>query len=104
MDRARLLTDLAGARIAPGAVLYLERRGADYGWRRLRPGIVPGPAPAAPGGSLPDAWLFYSGPWPANRPADVPGFLDDLLAEMESMAGGSDRCRWPLDQPYPHVH
>jgi len=23
-----------------------------------------------------------------------------LLAETESMLGGADRCRWPLDQPY----
>jgi hypothetical protein len=27
-----------------------------------------------------------------------------LLAEMESMCGGADRCRWPLDQPYPPGH
>ena len=104
MDRAGLLTDLAGARIAPGEVVYLERRGDGYGWRRLTPGTVPGPSPADPDGPLPDAWMFYSGPWPADRPADVPAFLEDLLAEMESMADGSDRCRWPLDQPYPHGH
>ena len=27
-----------------------------------------------------------------------------LLAEMESMCGGADRYRWPLDQPYPPGH
>lgn len=101
MDRAGLLTDLARARIASGEVVYLERRGTDYGWRLLPPGSDLGPAP---GDSLPDAWMFYTGPWPADRPEDVPGFLDDLLAELESMADGSDRCRWPLDQPYPHMH
>jgi hypothetical protein len=31
-------------------------------------------------------------------------FVEDLLAEMESMCGGADRCRWPLDQPYPVRH
>lgn len=97
MDRAGLLTDLADARIAPGEVVYLERRGDDYGWRRLPDGADLGPPP---GDSLPDAWMFYTGSWLA----DVPGFFDDLLAEMESMAGGSDRCRWPLDEPYPHAH
>jgi hypothetical protein len=30
--------------------------------------------------------------------------LDDLIAEMDSMSGGADRCRWPLDQPYPVRH
>jgi hypothetical protein len=29
---------------------------------------------------------------------------EDLLAEMESMCGGADRCRWPLDQPYAPGH
>ena len=29
---------------------------------------------------------------------------EELLAEMESMCGGADRCRWPLDQPYPIQH
>jgi len=24
---------------------------------------------------------------------------------MEAMAGGfPDRCRWPLDEPWPHMH
>ncbi|MBO0820345.1 MAG: hypothetical protein J2P26_05790 [Nocardiopsaceae bacterium] len=101
MDRTGLLTDLAGARIAPGEIVYLERRRAEYRWHRLPPDTVPGPPP---GESLPDAWMFYSGRWPDNGSADVPAFVEDLVAEMESMADGSDRCRWPLDQPYPHMH
>jgi hypothetical protein len=48
--------------------------------------------------------MFYSGPWPARQPDHLPEFLDELLAEMESMCGGVDRCRWPLDQPYPLRH
>jgi hypothetical protein len=31
-------------------------------------------------------------------------FFDDLLAELESMAGAADRCRWPVDEPWPHQH
>jgi hypothetical protein len=48
--------------------------------------------------------MFYSGPWPAGPPSEVVPFVEDLLAEMESMCGGADRCRWPLDQPYPVRH
>jgi hypothetical protein len=48
--------------------------------------------------------MFYSGPWPAGTPAEMSRFAGDLLAEMESMCGGADRCRWPLDQPYPMRH
>jgi hypothetical protein len=31
-------------------------------------------------------------------------FFDDLLAELESMADHVDRCRWPLNDPWPHSH
>jgi hypothetical protein len=36
--------------------------------------------------------------------AQAPPFVEDLLAELESMCGGADRCRWPLDQPYQMRH
>lgn len=103
MDRAQLLAELAGAGAQPGAVVFVARRGEDYRWSRLPPGEFPVVTSEAQPG--PDAWIFYSGPWPAvNRPQDLPPFLEDLLAEMESMRGGADRCRWPLDQPYPPGH
>ena len=50
MDRARLLTELAGTSVGPEDLVFVERRGDDYRWRR------------------------------------------------------PDRCRWPLDQPYPLRH
>lgn len=102
MDRAQLLAELAGAGNQPGEAVFVERRGEDYRWRCLPPGAVPALAPdELPG---PDAWIVYSGPWPADRPEDLFPFLEDLLAEMESMCGAADRCRWPLDEPYPAGH
>jgi hypothetical protein len=100
MDRTQLLAEIASAQVQPDDVLYLERRGDDYAWHLAQPDTA-SPPPGEPG---PDAWMFYSGPWPQSRPDDLPVFLEDLLAEMESMCGGADRCRWPLDQPYPVRH
>ena len=107
MDRAQLLAEITEAGPGPDEVVFVERRGDDYRWSRLEPGAAAGFGPGDPAGqagSGPEAWLYYSGPWPFDRPADLPRFLEDLLAEMESMCGGADRCRWPLDQPYPHGH
>jgi hypothetical protein len=103
MDRVRLLAEIATAQAKPDNVLYLERHGQDYRWRfldasDLRAATTQGEEPG------PDAWMFYSGPWPAHQRDDLAEFLDELLAEMESMCGGADRCRWPLDQPYPLRH
>ena len=109
MDRARLLAEIAAADAPADGVLYLERLAEDYRWRFVAPGAVTVPAgPQTPGpqaaGPAPDAWMFYSGPWPAGPPARLVPFVEELLAEMESMCGGADRCRWPLDQPYPVRH
>lgn len=100
MDRARLVTEITAAEIASQDVVYVERSGEDYRWSRVDPASpqVPGQSPG------PDSWIFYSGPWPSASSAGRPAFVYDLLAEMESMTGGADRCRWPLDQPYPHWH
>jgi hypothetical protein len=106
MDRAQLLTEFTGARAEPGEAVFVERRGEDYRWSLLPPDEVPvlGADAAGDGTPGPDAWIIYSGGWPADRPDAMAPFLDDLLAEMESMCGGADRCRWPLDQPYPPRH
>jgi hypothetical protein len=102
MDRAQLLAELAGAGTQPGAIVFVERRGEDYRWSCLPPGEIPVLAPEQQPG--PDAWIVYSGPWPADARDAMSAFLEDLLAEMESMCGGADRCRWPLDRPYPPGH
>lgn len=97
MDRAQLLAEMTRVVPDPDASLYLERRGEDYRFSFLPPGSRPAAADGA------DSWILYSGRWPSGQPG-FPAFLDDLLAEMESMCGGTDRCRWPLDEPYPFRH
>jgi hypothetical protein len=104
VDRARLLAELAHAGHRSGDVVFIERCGDEYRWSRLPPEEASRLTPGQRPGPDPDAWMAYTGPWPSDRPAEMPGFLEDLLAEMESMCGGADRCRWPLDQPYPHGH
>ncbi|MQA13522.1 MAG: hypothetical protein GEV09_04930 [Pseudonocardiaceae bacterium] len=85
----------------PGELVYVERRGDSYTWCRAGVGtVVTGPDAGDP---LPDAWVYYGGRWP-DEPDRMPAFFDDLLAEMEAAAGGEDRCRWSLDDPWPHGH
>jgi len=102
MDRSQSLTQILHHFPIPGETMYLQRRGEEYEWSYLDPG-APLPEPGGDGGT-PDAWLFYSGPWPHDDPEEVAAHLDDLLAELDSMCAGQDRCRWPLDQPYPREH
>jgi hypothetical protein len=84
-------------------VVYLERCGDEYDWR-----IVPTDGPLTDGqGSRkpePDAWMSFSADWPLDDSERLRAFFDDLLAELESMAAPADRCRWPVDQPWPHFH
>jgi len=85
----------------PGELVYIERRGERYAWRRNGVGtVVAGPDAAAP---LPDAWIYYAG-WQSHDRGDPDAFFEDLLAEMEGSAGGQDRCRWSVDDPWPHAH
>jgi hypothetical protein len=102
MDRSQLLTQILNHFPIPGETMYLQRRGKEYDWSYLDPGATL-PQPDG-GGGAPDAWLFYSGTWPDDDPERVAAHLDDLLAELDSMCGGQDRCRCPLDQPYPFEH
>ncbi|HEY2441581.1 MAG TPA: hypothetical protein VGI31_00450, partial [Streptosporangiaceae bacterium] len=82
-----------------------ERLGTDYRWRLVAADTTATATAVSgfPGEPAPEAWMYYSGPWPSHQPGELPGFVADLLAEMESM-GGDDRRRWPLDQPYPLQH
>ena len=82
-------------------VVYLQRRGDEYDWL-----IVPADGTSAPvrgDHPDPDVWMSFSAAWPAE-PERLRAFFDDLLAELESMAAGADRCRWPVDEPWPHFH
>ncbi|RDH79526.1 hypothetical protein DVS77_04670 [Mycolicibacterium moriokaense] len=82
--------------------MYLERRGSSYNWRLVPVGLSDSAAPAA--GAEPDVWMTLSTAWPFDEPDRLAAFFADLIAELESMAGGADRCRWPLDEPWPHGH
>jgi hypothetical protein len=82
-------------------VVYLERRGDQYDWRIVPPdGAI---TPIAEAGPEPDAWMSFSVPWPSDR-RRLRALFDDLLAELESMVARTDRCRWPVDEPWPHWH
>ncbi|MDT5255155.1 MAG: putative dimethyl sulfoxide reductase chaperone [Mycobacterium sp.] len=82
-------------------VVYLERRGDDYAWRIVPPGGAITPITEA--GPEPDAWMSFSVSWPSD-PHRLRALFDDLLAELESMVDRTDRCRWPVDEPWPHSH
>ena len=82
-------------------VVYLERRGDEYDWW-----IVPPEGATQPvrrDHPDPDVWMSFSAAWPVE-PGNLRPFLGDLLAELESMAASADRCRWPVDEPWPHFH
>ncbi len=99
MNRQQLFASIVAARLDREDTVYLERRGDTYSWR-----IVPFDAIVTETPSDdPDVWMCFSATWPAD-PARVQAFFDDLLAELESMASRADRCRWPLDEPWPHSH
>ena len=90
--------DLA-ARPAEQDLVYIERCGEAYEWRMVTAAQMPSAATA------PDVWMSFSAAWPLDEPARLRVFFDDLLAELESMADTADRCRWPVDEPWPqHYH
>lgn len=105
MTRDELFLDIMTVCPSTDDVVYIGRRGEDYAWSCAKLGTCM-PERTSGSGVFPDSWIYYSGRWPSknddiNRWRE---FLDDLLAEMESMSGGADRCRWPLDDPWPHGH
>lgn len=98
VHRNDLLDAIVAAPPSGGELLYVARHGDEYVWERIPEG-----APASPPSEA-DAWIFYGGTWPTDDPVASAALFEDLLAEMESMTGGIDRCRWPLDEPWPHGH
>jgi hypothetical protein len=101
MDREQLFASIVAARPDRDDVVYLERQGDQYQWR-----LVPAGNRIADGSvsDEPDVWMSFSAAWPVDDPAQMRVFFDDLLAELESMADRADRCRWPIDEPWPHFH
>ena len=87
MTRDELFASIVATRPGRDDLVYLERCGDTYNWRMATAAEMPSSA------TSPDVWMAFSAAWPL-----------DLLAELESMADTADRCRWPLDEPWPHHH
>jgi hypothetical protein len=99
MTRDELFASIVAAGPGRDDLVYLERRGDSYDWRLVTTG-QDRVATAAP-----DVWMSISAVWPLDEPDRLRAFFDDLLAELESMADPADRCRWPVDDPWPdHYH
>lgn len=103
MNRQELFTSIAAARPGRDDLVYVQRRGDDYDWR-LMPvdAATVGATPLVDAGS--DVWMSFSANWPLDDPEKLRAFFDDMMAELESMADKADRCRWPIDEPWPHSH
>jgi hypothetical protein len=102
MNRDELFASIGAACPDRGDTVYLERRGDSYSWRIMPlDAVVIETSSTAP--DDPDVWMCLSASWPED-PTRARAFFDDLLAELESMADRGDRCRWPLDDPWPHSH
>ena len=101
MNREELFASIVAARPGRDDTVYLERCGQDYDWHDdpLGPAVTDTTRPAGE----PDGWMSFSAAWPKD-PRQMRAFFDDLLAELESMADAADRCRWPIDEPWPHRH
>jgi hypothetical protein len=105
LTQEELFAAIIAARPGVDEFVYLERRGEEYGWSCTD--FTPSEFPVQSGdGPLPNVWIYYSGRWPNQdeSPDCWRAFFADLLAEMESMAGGDNRCRWPFDDPWPNGH
>ncbi len=102
MTRTELVDALLAAHPEAGDAVYVERRGEDYSWRQC--GAADGFGSPNPSDAMPDVWIYSTGTWPQGDVQQVTAYVEDLLAEMESMAGGPDRCRWDANDPWPHLH
>ncbi|GBE66535.1 hypothetical protein MFM001_29970 [Mycobacterium sp. MFM001] len=101
MKRDELFASIEAARPGRDDIVYLARRGDEYEWRMVPvDGVIADLRPAVE----PDVWMSLSAEWPVDDPQQLQAFFDDLLAELESMAVHTDRCRWPIDDPWPHTH
>jgi hypothetical protein len=96
MDREELFASIVDAHPDREDTVYLERRGNSYSWRIVSPDAVVTETPP----NHPDVWTCFCATWPKD-PTRTRALLDDLLAELESMAERTDRCRWPLRENQP---
>ena len=103
MNREELFTSIEAACPGRDDIVYLQRRGDEYDWRLVPVGdAAVGAAPSAD--ASPDVWMSFSATWPVSDRERFRAFFDDMIAELESMADRMDRCRWPIDEPWPHSH
>ena len=100
MNREELFASIVAARPDRDDIVYLDRRGNEYDWH-ITHSDDDGIASPALGA---DVWMSFSAAWPLSDPKRLQAFFGDLLAELESMADRADRCRWPVDDPWPHFH
>ena len=101
MTPDELFASIVAARPGRDDLVYVERQGEQYQWRMVPDGNAIFDMPVS---GEPDVWMSFSAAWPVEDPARMRAFFDDLLAELESMADTADRCRWPIDEPWPHFH
>lgn len=101
MDREQLFASIVAACPDRDDVVHLERQGDQYQWRLVPAGNRIADVSVS---DEPDVWMSFSAAWPVDDAAQMRVFFDDLLAELESMADRADRCRWPIDEPWPHFH
>jgi hypothetical protein len=97
-----VFNEIVAAEPGPEAILFVGRVGKEFAWRIIGPGE---PMIGEIDGAFPDAWMFSTVAWPVGTDEDEQRrFFDDLLAEVETMADGTDRCRWEFDDPYGYRH
>ena len=100
MTRDELFASIVAARPGRDDLVYLERCGDSYEWR-----IVTVTGNPFCGNRARRVDVDFRPPGPSTNQTRLRAFFDDLLAELESMADTADRCRWPIDEPWPdHAH
>lgn len=77
MDREELFASIVAACPDRNDIVYLQRQGEQYQWCLVPPGDVMVDLART---DEPDVWMSFSA------------------------AASADRCRWPIDEPWPHFH
>jgi hypothetical protein len=103
MTQEELSDELHAAQPQPDDVIYIERRGEAFAWACTGGDTTAHTWNLGEPLGLPDAWIYYSGPWPLDDLMRWESFFDELIEEMNSMARSAprNRSRWPLGDPWP---